>query len=403
MALNQAAIEVDSDDEGGYEAEAQAAPAPQPPQDTSQGIEVDPAKVKAIQEMPSPQTEKEIRGFLEKVQYLSRFITQLTKSDITYVTQKSVKGKIIAEQLADAPTEDTELNREFLDEGIMAIKDAPSNTTWTMYFDGASNSRSRGIGIVLVSPQDEHIPISIKLEFDCTNEIRGHPPEASWKEKRALHKLASRYVICGGDPYRRSFDGVQLLCVDEDRATKILEDVHLGVCGPHINGKMLAQKILRLGYFWTTLEANCFVFVKTCHLCQIHVPPSELHSLTSPWTFSVWGIDIISKISPKSSSGHKYILVPIHYFTKWIEVQSYSSISSASVAKFIKANILYRYGISHELISDNGSHFKKEVAFLCEEFRIKHYKSSPYRPQTNRAVEEANKNIKTILQKMTRS
>ncbi|XP_077246003.1 uncharacterized protein LOC143885836 [Tasmannia lanceolata] len=84
---------------------------------------------------------------------------------------KSVKGRIITEQLADAPTEDTELSREFSDEGIMTIRDEPSDTTWTMYFDGASNSRGRGVGIVLVSPRDEHIQISIKLEFDCTNNI----------------------------------------------------------------------------------------------------------------------------------------------------------------------------------------------------------------------------------------
>ena len=50
-------------------------------------------------------------------------------------------------------------------------------------------------------------------------------------------------------------------------------------------------------------------FVQRCSECQmhgdlIHVPPSELHALTSPWPFSVWGIDIIGKISPKSSSGH---------------------------------------------------------------------------------------------------
>ena len=56
----------------------------------------------------------------------------------------------------------------------------------------------------------------------------------------------------------------------------------------------------------------------------IHVPPSELHALTSPWPFSVWGIDIIRKISPKYSSGHKYILVVIDYFTKWVEATSYA-------------------------------------------------------------------------------
>ncbi|XP_077242608.1 uncharacterized protein LOC143883137 [Tasmannia lanceolata] len=369
---------------------------------------------------------------------------------------KSVKGRIIAEQLADAPTEDAELSREFPDEGIMTIMDAPNLTTCTMYFDGASNSKGKGINIVLVSRRDEHIPISIKLDFDYTNNVAeyeaciaglevalylevqdldvygdslliisqtngkwltkedrlihyhtylmnliksfhnisftyistlrnrfvdvlatlasmvdipvgvkvllGNHPEASLKERRALPKLASRYVICGGDLHRRSFDGVQLLCVDEDRAAEILEDVHSGICGPHMNVKMLARKILRL----------------------------------------VWGIDIIGKVSPKSSSGHEYILVAIDYFTKWIEAKSYASISSASVAKFIGANIICRYGVPHKLISDNGSHFKKEVASLCQEFKIKHHKSYLYRPQTNGAVEAANKNIKTIIRKMTR-
>ncbi|XP_077242553.1 uncharacterized protein LOC143883076 [Tasmannia lanceolata] len=101
----------------------------------------------------------------------ARWLLLLSEFDITYVTQKSVKGRIIAEQLADAPTEDAELSREFPYEGIMTIRNVPGLTTWTMYFDGASNSKGKGVGIVLVSPQDEHIPISIKLDFDCTNNV----------------------------------------------------------------------------------------------------------------------------------------------------------------------------------------------------------------------------------------
>ena len=37
----------------------------------SRGIEVDPTKIKAILEMPLPKTEKEIRGFLGKLQYIN--------------------------------------------------------------------------------------------------------------------------------------------------------------------------------------------------------------------------------------------------------------------------------------------------------------------------------------------
>ncbi|XP_061979625.1 uncharacterized protein LOC133700079 [Populus nigra] len=45
---------------------------------SDRGIEVDPDKVRAIRPMPSPKTEKEVRGFLGRLNYIARFIAQLT-------------------------------------------------------------------------------------------------------------------------------------------------------------------------------------------------------------------------------------------------------------------------------------------------------------------------------------
>jgi hypothetical protein len=45
---------------------------------SGKGIEVDPDKAKAIQSMPTPKTEKEVRGFLGRLNYIARFIAQLT-------------------------------------------------------------------------------------------------------------------------------------------------------------------------------------------------------------------------------------------------------------------------------------------------------------------------------------
>ncbi|XP_052736677.1 uncharacterized protein LOC128197875 [Vigna angularis] len=45
---------------------------------SQKGIEVDPDKVRAISEMPMPRTEKEVRGFLGRLNYIARFISQLT-------------------------------------------------------------------------------------------------------------------------------------------------------------------------------------------------------------------------------------------------------------------------------------------------------------------------------------
>ena len=42
------------------------------------GIKVDLEKIKAIVEMKPPRTEKEILGFLGRIQNISRFIAQLT-------------------------------------------------------------------------------------------------------------------------------------------------------------------------------------------------------------------------------------------------------------------------------------------------------------------------------------
>ena len=45
---------------------------------TERGIEVDPDKIRAILNMPAPRTEREIRDFLGRLQYINRFIVKLT-------------------------------------------------------------------------------------------------------------------------------------------------------------------------------------------------------------------------------------------------------------------------------------------------------------------------------------
>ena len=99
-------------------------------------------------------------------------------------------------------------------------------------------------------------------------------------------------------------------------------------------------------------------------------------------------------------NGHNYILDVIDYFTKRVEVASYSILKAKYVAQFIENNIIFRFGVPQEIISNNGSHFEGEVRRITKLYNIEHYMSSPYRPQTNRAVEAANKNIKNILTKM---
>jgi hypothetical protein len=125
--------------------------------------------------------------------------------------------------------------------------------------------------------------------------------------------------------------------------------------------------------------------------------------MTSPWPFSVWGIDVIGMITPSASNGHKFILVAIDYFTKWVEAESYKVLTTVQVSQFIRKNIIYRYGVPQAFVSDNGTHFKGQVLDLFEEFKIQVHHSTVYRPQTNGAVEAANKNLEVILKKTAES
>ena len=117
--------------------------------------------------------------------------------------------------------------------------------------------------------------------------LGAYPETATAKDKRELRQLATRFVICGKTLYRRSVDGMLLLCLDRASADQVMREVHAGVCGPHMGGHMLACKIMRTDYFWLTMETKCCQFIQRCPECQIHgdlihVPPSELHALTSP-------------------------------------------------------------------------------------------------------------------------
>ena len=45
---------------------------------SERGIEVDSEKIRAILDMPAPRTEREIKSFLGRLQYINRFISRLT-------------------------------------------------------------------------------------------------------------------------------------------------------------------------------------------------------------------------------------------------------------------------------------------------------------------------------------
>lgn len=185
-------------------------------------------------------------------------------------------------------------------------------------------------------------------------------------DKKYLRKLSSKFFSSGWVLYKRNYDSVLLRCVDKQEANQIIMEIHEGSFGNHASGNIMVKKIFRVGYYWMTIEVDCYRHVQTCHKCQIyadkiHVPPVPLNILTSPWPFSMWGVDVIGCIEPTSSNGHHFILVAINYFTKWVEVVSYANVTKQVMARFLKKEIIFRYGVPNKIIIIyNGSNLNKK-------------------------------------------
>ncbi|XP_027157686.1 uncharacterized protein K02A2.6-like [Coffea eugenioides] len=115
-------------------------------------------------------------------------------------------------------------------------------------------------------------------------------------------------------------------------------------------------------------------------------------------------MDVIEAIDPPVSNGHRFILVMIEYFTKWVETTSYKHVTKKVVSDFLRNNIICRFDIPETLITDNTKNLNNDmVDGLCEQFKVRHRNSAIYRPQMNGAIEATNKNLKKIIRKMTKA
>ena len=136
------------------------------------------------------------------------------------------------------------------------------------------------------------------------------------------------------------------------------------------------------------MKTDAMNFARKCDKCQrfSSIPrshPGKLTSMTSPWPFVVWGIDLISPM-PTTGPSFKYAVVVVDYFTKWAEAKPLATISNKKVQEFVLESIICRFGIPHEIVSDNGTQFNNnEFHAFCDDFGIKKNFSSIDHPQTN--------------------
>ncbi|KAK3001305.1 hypothetical protein RJ639_020313 [Escallonia herrerae] len=178
---------------------------------------------------------------------------------------------------------------------------------------------------------------------------------------RNLCVKAARYALVDGVLYKKSFSLPYLRCLCPSESLYALQEVHEGICGQHLGGRTLAQKILKQGYYWPTIQKDAIEFTQRCDKCQkfalvTHTSVAPLTSVVSPIPFAIWGMDLLGPF-PMASGQQRLVIVAIDYFTKWTEAEFLATITSAKCEDFFWKNVVCRFGVPRALVIDNGKQF----------------------------------------------
>ena len=254
-------------------------------------------------------------------------------------------------------------------------------TTWKLeHIPRDSNERADALAAVAASlliTEIIHLPIYYQLGSSIlhTQVSQVEEPPLSWMDpirlyiatgelpddRRRAHKVQvqlARFSLVDGQLYKRSLGGPYLKCLTPEQGQYVLAELHEGICGNHSGGRALAHRAHTQGYYWQPMKADAADYVSKCDPCQrmsliLKSPVQDLISISSPWSFAQWGIDIVGPF-PTAPAQKKLLLVATDYFSKWIEADAFASIKDRDVIRFIWKNIVCRFGISRSIVSDNG-------------------------------------------------
>ncbi|GJW16966.1 reverse transcriptase domain-containing protein [Tanacetum coccineum] len=218
------------------------------------------------------------------------------------------------------------------------------------------------------------------------------------KKARVVKRKSWRFSIINGTLYKKSFFGPWLRCVGPFQANYVLREIHEGSCNMHAGTRSVVAKALRIAYYWPTMHEDARKLIKACQDCQVHKPiprspQQKLSPITSPWPLYKWGIDIAGPFS-EGPGKVKFLIVAIDYFTKWIEAKPVATITGNQIKKFVWDNIVCRFGLPREIISDNGKQFQDNLfKDWCKKLCIRQHFASVKHLQTNGLVERENRSL----------
>ena len=159
---------------------------------------------------------------------------------------------------------------------------------------------------------------------------------------------------------------------------------------------------MKARYYWLGLTSHVKKWVRICHECGAKKRwgkkrRSPLQQYIVGSSMERLAMDILGPL-PLTPRGNRYVLVVADYFTTWTESYAIPNQESATVAEKLVSEFVCRFGVPHELHSDQGTNFESKVmAEVCKLLDIEKNRTSSLHLHSDGQVERYNRTLIEML------
>lgn len=216
------------------------------------------------------------------------------------------------------------------------------------------------------------------------------------KLKKHLSDLDITITICKG-----------LITLPKEELREVLiKEKHASTIGGH-KGVTKTYNRLRQNFYWPTMKKDVQDFIKKCRDCQlkkltrIKTKQPMIITDTPETAFDKISMDIVGPL-PVTPQGHLYILTIQDLLTKYAVAIPLKETTSYVIAEVFLKHFICIYGAPRALLTDQGSVFFTSIMRnLAKRFRIDHYRTTAYHPQSNGSIERSHHVLTEYLKMYT--
>lgn len=183
------------------------------------------------------------------------------------------------------------------------------------------------------------------------------------------------------------------------KRNQMMVEAHETALAGH-GGQLVTENKLE-SCWWPNMKNDIRNFVASCEKCQRRkieraLPYGTMRHFQVFEPFEAWSLDTLGPIT-QTLEGHKYILVAVDVFSRWVEARAIRDLKAPTCAKFCR-DLLSRFGPAKQIFTDHGPQFWNNlVGDTLKLFGTKQNFSTPDHPQGNAYAERT---IQTITEKL---